>query len=63
MRLAYLYDLAGLGLPVPVEDGVEILVQLACRVVGDVEQCRLGEGAAQADCDGEPEKKAKFEHV
>jgi hypothetical protein len=42
MRLADSHRLAGLSLPVLVEGRVEILVQLAGRVVGDVEQRGLG---------------------
>ncbi len=34
--------IAGLGLPVLGEGGVEVLVQLARRVVGDVEQADVG---------------------
>ena len=49
MRLADIDRLAGLALPVLGESGVEILVQLAGWVVGDVEQCRLGNGTTDAE--------------
>src|SRR5690606_37907107 len=54
--------LAGLLLPVPREDGVVLLVELARGVVGDVEQARLGaralDGEQQQRCEREQEADA-----
>ena len=43
MRLLDGHSLAGLGLPLGGEGGVELLVELAGRVIGDVEDGRVGE--------------------
>ncbi len=53
MRLLEFYVLARLGLPVPGEGGVEGNIELASRVIGDIQQrCRVhggGEGERQRD--------------
>jgi hypothetical protein len=43
VRLADRHDLAGPGLPLLRERGVELLVELARRVIADVEQRGVGE--------------------
>ena len=43
MRLLYGEGLTGLGLPIPDEGLVELLVELACRIIGDIEEFGIGE--------------------
>jgi hypothetical protein len=56
VRLADSHRLPGPRLPVLVEGGVEILVQLARRVIGKVEQRGLGEGATEGERCGQRRK-------
>ena len=47
MRLLDGHGLAGVGLPLGGESGVEILVELAGRVIGDVEERGVGKCEAE----------------
>ena len=62
VRLPYGHGLARLGLPVPGEFRVEILVKLAGGIVGHVEQGGLRMGGA-GDAGGEGKGKGKGEQA
>ncbi len=58
------HRLAGVGLPLGGEGLVEILVELAGRVIGDVEDGRVGECEAEdAELHGAGEKAGKKRSV
>ena len=60
MRLLDGHRLAGLGLPLRGEGGVELLVEFARRIVGDVEEGRVGECEAEdTELDRARDKRAE----